>query len=303
MATPASKKSLLPEVVRRIGRLEIRARYIVEGLLSGMHRSPYYGQSVEFREHREYTTGDDLRHIDWKVWGKQDRLYVKRYEEDTNLRCTLVLDGSASMNFGSADMTKHDYAATAAAAFAYLLLKQGDSVGCVVFDEQIRSEVPLRTQRNHLTRIARALEAVEPRDKTNIDKVLEHVAKANPRRGMIVVISDLLCDADQLLSGLATLRRIGHDVVVLHVMDDQELDFSFRGPVRFEGMEIDDVIDCNPRALRKGYMEALETFLVRIRKSCAANAVDYSLIRTSEALDAAIMSIITRRTLSERAKI
>lgn len=303
MATHASKKSLLPEVVRRIGRLEIRARYIVEGLLSGMHRSPYFGQSVEFREHREYTMGDDLRHIDWKVWGKQDRLYVKRYEEDTNLRCTLVVDGSASMNFGSADMTKHDYAATAAAAFAYLLLKQGDSVGCVVFDEKIRSEIPLRTQRNHLTRIARALEAVEPHEKTNIDRVMEHVAKTNPRRGMIVLISDLLCDADQLISGLATLRRIGHDVVVLHVMDDQELDFSFRGPVRFEGMEIEDVIDCNPRALRKGYLEALDRFLVRIRKSCAANAVDYSLIRTSDALDAAIMSIITRRTLSERAKI
>lgn len=303
MVTPASKKSLLPEVVRRIGRLEIRARYIVEGLLSGMHRSPYFGQSIEFREHREYTRGDDLRHIDWKVWGKQDRLYVKRYEEDTNLRCTLVVDGSASMNYGSGDMTKHDYAATAAAAFAYLLLKQSDSVGCVVFDEVIRHEVPLRTQRNHLTRIARALESIEPRDKTDIDGVLAHVAKANPRKGMIVLVSDLLCDTDQLLAGLGTLRRIGHDVVVLHVMDDEELDFSFRGPVRFEGMEVDDIIDCNPRALRKGYLEAMEKFLHRVRKACAANAVDYSLVRTSDALDAALMSIITRRTLSQRAKI
>ena len=303
MVTPASKKSLLPEVVRRIGRLELRARYIVEGLLSGMHRSPYFGQSVEFREHREYSKGDDLRHIDWKVWGKQDRLYIKRYEEDTNLRCTLVVDGSASMNYGSADMTKHDYAATAAAAFAYLLLKQSDSVGVTVFDDQIRHEVPLRTQRSHLTRIARALESIEPRDKTNIDSVLAHVAKSNPRKGMIVLISDLLCDTDQLLKGLVTLRRMGHDVVVLHVMDDEELDFTFRGPVRFEGLEVDDIVDCNPRALRKGYMEALERYLTRVRKACAANAVDYSLIRTSDALDAALTAIIARRALAQRAKI
>lgn len=303
MVTPASKTSLLPDVVRRIGRLEIRARYIVEGLLSGMHRSPYFGQSVEFREHREYSIGDDLRHIDWKVWGKQDRLYVKRYEEDTNLRCTLVVDGSASMNYGTTGMTKHEYAATAAAAFAYLLLRQSDSVGCVVFDEEIRHEIPQRTQRNHLTRIARALEAVEPRDKTNLDAVLAHVAKANPRKGMVVLVSDLLCDTDQLLNGLAALRRIGHDVVVLHVMDDDELDFSFRGPVRFEGMEINQMIDCNPRALRKGYLEAVNRFLQRVRKTCAANAVDYSLVRTSDALDAALMAIITRRTLSQRAKI
>lgn len=303
MVTPASKKSLLPDVVRRIGRLEIRARYIVEGLLSGMHRSPYFGQSVEFREHREYTTGDELRHIDWKVWGKQDRLYVKRYEEDTNLRCTLVVDGSASMVYGSSGMTKHEYASTAAAAFAYLLLKQGDSVGCVVFDEDIRHEVPQRTQRNHLPRIARALEATKPRDKTSIDAILAHVAKANPRRGMVVLVSDLLCDTDQLLQGLTTLRRIGHDVVVLHVMDDEELDFSFRGPVRFEGLEIEDVVDCNPRALRKGYLEAVERYLEQVRKTCTSNAVDYSLVRTSDPLDAALMAIITRRTLSQRAKI
>ena len=303
MVTPASKKSLLPEVVRRIGRLEIRARYIVEGLLSGMHRSPYFGQSIEFREHREYTRGDDLRHIDWKVWGKQDRLYVKRYEEDTNLRCTLVVDGSASMNYGSGGMTKHDYAATAAAAFAYLLLKQSDSVGCVVFDDGVRHEIPQRTQRTHLTRISRALEAVEPRDKTNLDAVLAHVAKANPRKGMIVLISDLLCDTDQLLSGLTTLRRIGHDVVVLHVLDDDELDFSFRGPVRFEAMEAENIVDCNPRALRSGYLASLEKYLTRVRKTCAANAVDYSLVRTSDPLDAALMAIITRRILSQRSKI
>lgn len=300
--TRASKKSLLPDVVRRIGRLEIRARYIVEGLTSGLHRSPYFGQSIEFREHREYTTGDDLRHVDWKVWGKQDRLYVKRYEEDTNLRTTLVVDGSASMAYGSGAMTKRDYATTAAAAFAYLLLRQHDSVGCVVFDESVRHEVPQRTGRRHLTTLSRALESQSPRDKTDIGEVLARVARNNRRRGLTVIVSDLFCDTDAFSAGLATLRKIGHDVVVLHVLDDDELDFSFRGPMRFEGLETEQTIDCNPRALRKAYNNAMEAFLSRVRRACSANAVDYTLTRTSEPLDAALMAIITRRLQSQRAK-
>jgi len=300
--TPASKKSLLPDIVRRIGRLEIRARYIVEGLMSGLHRSPYYGQSIEFREHREYATGDDLRHVDWKVWGKQDRLYVKRYEEDTNLRATIVVDGSASMSYGSGAMTKRDYAATAAAAFAYLLLKQHDSVGCVVFDDKVRHEIPQRTGRTHLATIARALEGESPNNKTDISSVLSHVGRTNRRRGLIVIVSDLFCDTDALATGLATLRKIGHDAVVLQVLDDDELDFSFRGPVRFEGLEDDQTLDCNPRSLRKGYNAAMEEFLAKVRRVCSANAVDYTLTRTSEPLDAALMAIITRRLQAQRAK-
>lgn len=301
--TPASEKSLLPEVVRRIGRLEIRARYIVEGLLSGMHRSPYYGQSIEFREHREYTTGDDLRHVDWKVWGRQDRLYVKRYEEDTNLRCTLVVDGSASMNYGSGALTKREYAMTAAAAFAYLLLKQHDSVGCSVFSDTVRHEVPQRTQRNHLTAIVRALEGETARDKTDLGGVLSRVAETNPRRGMILLISDLLGDVAGLANGLRTLRQLGHDVIVLHVLDDDELDFGFRGPTRFEGLEVDSKLDCNPRALRKGYLAAMEKYLDEVRKACTSNAVDYMLARTSDPLDAALMTIVMRRMLAQRSRI
>ena len=301
--TPVSKKSLLPDVVRRIGRLEIRARYIVEGLLSGMHRSPYFGQSIEFREHREYAVGDDLRHVDWKVWGKQDRLYVKRYEEDTNMRTALVVDGSASMSYGAGPLDKREYANTAAAALAYLLLKQHDAVGCTVFDEQVRREVPQRSQRTHLSKITTALEASEPRDKTDIAAVLARVAQNNPKRGLVVIVSDLLCDVDQLASGLATLRRIGHDLVVLQVMDDDEIDFSFRGPIRFEGLESDDRLDCNPRALRQGYLEAMENHLQRVRKCCSASEAEYQLIKTSDPLDAALMSLITRRMLRQRARI
>jgi uncharacterized protein (DUF58 family) len=270
--------------------------------MSGMHRSPYYGQSIEFREHREYVAGDDLRHVDWKVWGKQDRFVVKRYEEDTNLRCTLVVDASASMQVGNGALTKRDYAATAAAAFAYLLLNQHDSVGCTVFDDRIRHELPQRTQRNHLNAIVQALSDAPAQDKTNVGQVLARVAQQNPRKGVIILLSDLLSDVESTLAGLITLRRIGHDVVVLHILDDEELDFTFRGPVRFEGLEDDVRLDCNPKSLRQGYLEAVERFLTQVRRGCRRNAVDYQLVRTSEPLDVALTEVIARRLFSQRSK-
>jgi uncharacterized protein (DUF58 family) len=294
MAT-ASKRSLHPEVIKRIGRLEIRARHIVEGLLSGMHRSPYFGQSVEFLQHREYAPGDDLRRVDWKVWAKQDRLYVKQYEEDTNLRCCILLDVSASMEYGSGAMTKYDYAVTAAAALAYLLLRQQDAVGCTVFDESIRQMIPLRTSTSHLTTIVRALERREPKDKTQLYDVLARAAETYPRRGMMVLISDLLVDPNDAQRGLRLLRQLGHDVLVLHLLDDDELDFPFSRPSRFEGLETDDQLTCNPRALRDGYLTALNKYLETIRHNCAHDNIDYKLVRTSTPLDAALTAFLTHR--------
>jgi uncharacterized protein (DUF58 family) len=300
--TTASKRSLHPEVIKRIGRLEIRARHIVEGLLSGMHRSPYFGQSVEFLQHRQYTPGDDLRRVDWKVWGKQDRLYVKQYEEDTNLRCCLLVDTSASMDYGGGAMTKCDYAVTAAAALAYLLLRQQDAVGCAVFDEAIRQTIPLRTSTSHLTTIVRSLEPRQPRDKTQVYDVLARVAEIYPRRGMMVLISDLLVDATDIQRGLRLLRQRGHDVLVLHVLDDDELDFPFARPSRFEGLETDDHLTCNPRALRDGYLAALEQFLATVRHGCARDNVDYALIRTSMPLDAALTAFLKHRQRERQRK-
>src|SRR5262245_25540004 len=170
--TTASKRSLHPEVIKRIGRLEIRARHIVEGLLSGMHRSPYFGQSVEFLQHREYTPGDDLRHVDWKVWARQDRWYVKQFEEDTNLRATLLVDTSGSMRYGRGTFDKYEYGCTIAASLAYLLLRQQDAVGCIAFDDAIRTQVPQRTKRSHLNAIIAALAAREPNDKTSLAPIL-----------------------------------------------------------------------------------------------------------------------------------
>ncbi len=298
--TTDSRRSLRPEVIKRIGRLEIRARHIVEGLLSGMHRSPYFGQSVEFLQHRQYAPGDDLRRVDWKVWAKQDRLYVKQYEEDTNLRCCLLVDLSASMEYGSGAMTKCDYAITAAAALAYLLLRQQDAVGCVSFDEGVRQTIPLRTSTGHLATILRALAVTEPRDKTNLYDVLARVAETYPRRGMMVLVSDLLVDPGDIERGLRLLRQLGHDVLVLHVLDDDELDFPFARPSRFEGLESADHLTCNPRALREGYLESLQRFLATVRRGCARDGVDYALIRTSTPLDAALTAFLSHRQRQRR---
>lgn len=293
--TSVSKRSLQPELIARIGRLEVRARHIVEGLLSGMHRSPYFGQSIEFLQHRQYVAGDDLRHVDWKVWGKQDRLYVKQYEEDTNLRACMLVDLSASMAYGGGAMTKCDYACTAAAALTYLLLRQQDAVGCVAFDEKIRQIVPHRTSNHHLSTIVKALAVAEPRDKTYLSTVLAQVAENFPRRGLMVLLSDLLVDADDMLRGLRRLRQRGHDVLVLHILDDHELDFPFAGPTRFEGLETDQQLNCNPRALREGYLQALDEFLATVRRGCARDRIDYALIRTSEPLDAALIAFLNHR--------
>jgi len=292
---PDSKRFLHPEAIKRISRLDLRARHIVEGFLTGLHRSPYFGQSVEFRQHREYTTGDDLRHVDWKVWAKQDRYYVKQFEEDTNMRATLLVDVSNSMRYGNGAMNKSDYAGTVAVSLAYLLLRQQDSVGCLSFDERIRATVPQRTKRSHLNSIIQSLSVNEPRDKTDMFSIFRAVAETYPRRGMMILISDLLADRAGLIRGLKLLRQRGHDVMVFHVMDDDELDFPFTGPTRFEGLETADQLTCNPRALRAGYLEALGAFLDEVRRLCVSHTCDYSLIRTSDPMDAALAHYLSNR--------
>lgn len=298
--TPDSKRFLHPEAIRRIGRLELRARHIVEGLLSGMHRSPYFGQSIEFLQHRQYSAGDDLRHVDWKVWAKQDKYYVKQFEEDTNLRCTILADVSASMQYGSQPLSKYEYAATVVVSLAYLLLRQHDAVSCVAFDEAVRARTPFRSTQAHLQAIMQTLEASNPSNKTDTGSILKEVVEFTPQKGMIVLVSDLLGDVEATLRGLRLLRQRGHDVIVLHIMDDDELDFPFTGPTRFEGLELPDHLQCNPKALRDGYLQSLERFLTRLRRGCARDAVDYALIRTSDPLDAALTALLVRRVAAER---
>lgn len=292
---PDSRRFLHPDAIRRIARMDLRARYIVEGFLSGIHRSPYFGQSVEFLQHREYAPGDDYRRIDWKAWAKQDRLYVKQFEEETNLRCTFLVDVSNSMRYGSGPLNKYEYACTAAASLAYLLIRQQDAVGCIPFDDAPRTMVPWRSSQAHLRSIIAALDVNTPKQKTNMERVLLQVAEGITRRGMIILFSDLLCDRESLFRGLRILRQRGHDCLVLHIMDDDELDFPFEGPTRFDGLEIEEHLNCNPRALRDGYLEALHEYLDDIRRQCARHVVDYDLIRTSQSLDAVLAKYLSNR--------
>jgi uncharacterized protein (DUF58 family) len=291
----ASRRFLHPEAIKRIARLDLRAWHIVEGFLSGMHRSPYFGQSVEFRQHRPYASGDDLRYVDWKVWAKQDRFYVKQFEEDTNLRCTLLCDVSGSMRYGRGAMNKYEYAATIAVSLAYLLLRQQDAVGCVAFDDAARVTVPLRTKRNHLDSIIQALELAAPREKTELGQILRNVAESSPRRGLMVLISDLLVERPGLFRGLRLLRSRGHDIMVFHVLDDDELEFPFNGPTRFDGLELPEQLRCNPRALREGYLAALAGYLDEIHRGCSRLNADYVQLRTSQPLDSALAAFLSKR--------
>ncbi len=289
------RKYLRPEEISRISRLEVQARHIVEGFLSGSHRSPYLGQSVEFAQHREYAPGDDIRRIDWKVWAKTDRYYLKQYEEETNLRCTLLVDGSESMQFGSGRISKFEYACSLAAALAYLLLRQQDAVGLVTFDQSIRAQVPTSSRKNHLHSVLAALAVEEPRQKTGLYDVLFEIARTRPKRGMVMLISDLFVDRNDLFRGLRLLRHRGHDVLIFHVLDDQELDFDYRGTTRFEGLEETGQLICDPRSLRDGYIQAVQRFLSEIRERCSRNVIDYQTIRTSQHLDAALAHYMNHR--------
>ena len=293
--TPGSRRYLHPDAIARIARLELRARAVVEGVLAGLHKSPYKGQSVEFLQHREYVRGDDLRRVDWKVWGRQDRLYVKEFEEETSLRVTLLVDGSASMNYASGPLSKFDYAATLAASLAWLALSHGDAVGCSVFDDRVRASVPPRTKRSHLSSVVEVLETPRAGRPTAFLPVLRTLAETLPRRGMVMLVSDLLGDRDGVFQGMQLLRKRGHDLVLLHVMDDDELEFPFEGPTRFEGLELPEEIACNPRGLRAGYLAAVQEFLAEVRSRSAAVRCDYSLVRTGEPVDAALVKFLSRR--------
>ena len=297
-----SRRFLHPEAIARIARLELRARAVVEGVLAGLHRSPYKGQSVEFLQHREYVRGDDPRRVDWKVWARQDRLYVKEYEEETNLRLTLLVDCSESMEYvteqgGPVRLGKYDCAATLAASLAWLALSHGDAVGCGLFDDRLRANVPARTKRSHLASVIEVLDSPRSRSggRTALVPVCRALAETLPRRGMVILISDLLGDREGLVPALNLLRTRGHDLAILHVLDDDEIDFPFAGPTRFEGLEAAPEISCNPRAFRAGYLEALQAWLGEVRQRAARLRCDYELVRTGEPLAAALVKFLSRR--------
>ena len=285
----------------RIKRLDVRARLVVEGFITGQHRSPYHGFAVEFATHREYAPGDDIRHIDWKVWSKTDRLYIKEYEEETNLKCTILLDCSKSMRYGSQtgstgdDWSKFDYAATGAASLAYLLQQQQDAVGLVTFNPKVEKNLSPSSHPNHLKLMLHELQETSPDDKTDVAHVFPELARQIRRRGMVVLFSDLFLDIPTLAESLKQFRLRRHEVIVFHVMHDDELTFPFQENTLFRGLEMPVQLHTEPRALKRAYLEAVEKFLGQVRTTCATTGVDYVLMNTKEPLDAVLGSYLTFR--------
>ncbi|MGE0431242.1 MAG: DUF58 domain-containing protein [Planctomycetota bacterium] len=287
MAQPHADSSLLtPAVLEKLGRLEIIAQTVVEGHLTGRHRSPYQGSAIEFAQHREYVPGDDIRHLDWKVYARRDRYTIKQFEVETNLNTMLVVDGSQSMRAG--EVSKYFTACCAAASLGFLLLRQQDAVGATVFDSELREVIPTRSHQANFREMLRVLESAKPEKKTDIGKVLRDVGARLTRRGLVAVFSDCFDDLDKLNAGLGNLRHNGHQVVLFHTLAAEELEFPYRGMTRFVGLEDTGQLLADPRSLRKAYLAAMEEFCVATRRACNAAGADYARITTKDPIDSVL---------------
>ena len=288
-----------PAVLDRLLRLELRARRIVEGLLMGKQASPYHGSAVEFASHRQYSPGDELRHLDWKVWWKTQRLYVKQHDEETHLPCHLVVDASRSMRYGDeGGWSKYDHAATAAASLAQLLVRQQDAAGLVVFRDSVTKQLPPSSHRQQADAIARELDAVRPESGTDLGSSLADLASRFRRRGMVVLISDLMVEATELAAALRDLHARRHEVLVLHVLHGDELAFPFDGVTLFRGLEDSDELQADPAALRLSYLREFEAFLDRTRRECLRASADYQLVDMRLPLEAVLAELLSRRARS-----
>ena len=296
-ATSSRYRYLDPGTLSQVQNLGLAARTAVEGFYAGLHKSPHKGFSVEFAEHREYTPGIDPKHIDWRVFGRRDKLYVKQYEEETSLRCHVVLDKSASMGYRlDGALTKLEYGSYLAACLAWLMAMQHDTVGLMTCDDQLRDQVPPRQGAGHLKILMELLEQTEPGNQTNLGEVLHRLAETVKRRSLIVVISDLLDDPDQVVAGLKHFRHSRHDVIVFHVLDPAELTFPFDDISRIEDMETGRELTGDPQAFRNAWMEELEKFLDTIRRGCRSSQIDYVLARTDSPLDRFLGTYLARRS-------
>jgi uncharacterized protein (DUF58 family) len=285
-----------PLVLAKISTMTLRARHVVEGVLSGLHQSPYRGYSVEFAQHREYTPGDEIRRIDWKAYGKFDRYFVKEYEEETNLRAYLLVDASASMDYGSDGIRKFDYGCYLAMSLAYLMLRQGDDVGLITFGAQVQRYIPPRSGLKHMQALTSVLEATQPQGETHLDQVLREVAGKITRRGMIIVLSDLFDTPELVMRALQYFRHRRNEVMVFHLLDKNELEFPFERLTVFEDIEaVQHRILAEPRAIREAYMRQLQQFLEEYRQSCRSERIDYNLFPTNTPLDIALTRYLARR--------
>ena len=297
MSSHDSRATFLdPATIARLGSLDLKVRAIVEGFLTGLHRSPFKGFSVEFAEYRQYIPGDALSTIDWKVYARSDRYYVKKFEEETNLDCHVMLDVSNSMSYGSGAMTKFEYGACLAASLGYLMNRQRDAIGLTAFDENIVSMLPASSRPGHLRAVLVALDRITPGRKTNVSKPLHQLADSIVKRGMVVLISDLLDDPEEVIRGLKHFQFRGNDVIVFHVLDPHELEFPFDRATRFEDLETHEEIMAVPGAVRDHYLKEIGGLIERYRRSLGACGIDYALLSTERPLELALLSYLSTRS-------
>jgi uncharacterized protein (DUF58 family) len=293
-------KYLDPLTLAKVRSLELQARLIVEGYLSGMHKSPYHGFSVEFAQHREYVPGDDIKHVDWKVYGRTGRFYLKQYEEETNLVCWLLLDVSESMRYSSGAVSKYDYACMSAAAMAYLTLHQQDSIGFATYDNQVRTFLKPSSQPSRLKEMVNLLNRGCGAEKTSLEPIFHDLAERINRRSIIVVLSDFFDEPSDVLAGLKHLRYKRHEVVLFHVMDPAELEFPFQEATLFRGLEQYPELLTDPRSLRDGYLEQVSAFVTELKHGCRGQNIDYVQLRTDANMGVALSGYLAHRLARTR---
>jgi uncharacterized protein (DUF58 family) len=292
----APEQYLRPDVIQQVQQLDLRARFIVEGFLAGLHKSPFQGFSVEFSEHRKYTPGDDLRLIDWSVYGKTDRHYIKKFEAETNLEAYILMDCSGSMDYSSGErMTKMDYGICLAAALGYMMISQQDPVGLFVFDTKLRSFLPPKTKRVHLTNILSTLARTKPFGLTGLGASINEIASRIKKRSLMILISDLLDDQQKVVEALQHLRYRGHDVIVFQVLDHSELELDFEGQVRFNDPETGEGVGTSPQSIRAGYQHEIQKFIDEYRSQCQGIRADFVSVDNSMTFDRALVEFLVQR--------
>jgi len=292
------RKYLDPSVITRLNSLELKARFIVEGFMVGLHRSPFHGFSVEFSEHRPYMQGDNLRDVDWKVYGKTERYVIKQYEEETNLKSYILLDSSKSMAYASeGNVKKLEYASMLVAALSYMMVKQQDAVGLSLYAEKINKHLPPKATRSYLQEILKSIASAEASDKTNTSASLNEIAEKIKRRGLVIVVSDFFDNIDSILSALKHFRYNKNEVIVFQILDPLERSFAFGADAVFKDMETMDEITTQPYQLQKAYHEAMDEFINKLKTGCLNAGIDYNLIETSTPFDKALYAYIQKRRM------
>jgi len=291
----SSKNLLSSSIINKIDNLALRAKLVVEGFLAGLHKSPYHGFSVEFAEHRPYEYGDDVKYIDWKLWAKTDKLFIKQFEEETNLKCYILLDRSKSMKYASNKLSKFEYSKSLAASLAYLMIKQQDAVGLSTFDNKINLTIPPKTKPSHFNLIAQTLHNAKTGNTTKVSNILHILAQSIKKRGLIILISDLVDSHEDIMNGLKHFRYKGHEVIIFHILDPREIDLNFNESVKFIDLESDESITTDPRQVKAAYQKEIKDLVASYKNQCRKNKIDFINISTSDSLENSLINYLIKR--------